>query len=112
MGCEFARCLAGMAAPDCRNTGEVPPNSEKNNAQAQEDGADGEVDTEYSTAMRAPIGNEETCDDERALGHREQGRAGIDKPEDSNHGSLSLQVRLQQEATGGGRLLSHRIELQ
>jgi hypothetical protein len=54
----------------CRNAGDVPPYAQEHDAQAQEDGADREVDAEELSAPRGAIRNEEAEDNEQARGTR------------------------------------------
>ena len=48
MGCQFLRCLATVAVRQCRNPGGVPLYAQQQDAHAQEDGADSEVDAELT----------------------------------------------------------------
>ena len=85
MGCQFACWRAIVAVCECRNAGDVPLYAYQQDAHAQEDGADSEVDAEELSALRGAIRGEEAGDHERARGAREERRAEIEEPEDDNH---------------------------
>jgi len=78
MGCQLTPSFAIVAVR--RNTGDVPLYAQQQNAHAQEDGADSEVDADGFSALRGAIRNEEAGDHERARGAREEGGTEIEEP--------------------------------
>ena len=81
VGCQVLRSLASVSTRQCGNACDVPPYAEEQDAHAQEDGADSEVDAEEFSALRGAIRNEAAGDDEHARGAREERCAEIDEPE-------------------------------